>query len=69
MVVTRVSVLINGFPGAEFSIIERGLRQRCLLLLLLFNLVAKASMIFVHQFEDLGRSREMSLMELRIGFW
>lgn len=47
----RVSVLVNGLAGSKFFI-ERGLRQDCPLSWLLFNLVAKALLISMNQFED-----------------
>lgn len=60
MPVASVSVLVNGSPDTKFSM-ERGLRQCCQLSPILFNLVAEAFPILVHQFKDLGWVRGMRI--------
>lgn len=49
----KVSVLVNGTMGREFSM-ERGLRQQFLLSPMLFNLVVEALPTLINLFEDIG---------------
>lgn len=44
-----VSVHVNDTPGPQF-VMERGLREGCVLSSLLFNLVAKVISMLVNQF-------------------
>lgn len=55
-----VSVLVNSFIGGKLRM-EKGLRQGCPLSSLLFNMVVEAFPILVHQFNDRGWLRGMSI--------
>lgn len=59
-----VLVLVNGFVGLEF-LVEKGLKQSCQLLPMLFNLLVEALPILVNQFEYKQWLNDVSIQEVQ----